>query len=124
MGESKGYIRIADEKGSINISEEVIVVIAATAAMEVDGVHSLFFAHGKEPANLLSKKVLSKGVKLSIEENDVTIDVNIIASIGYSINEVGVDIQRAVSSAIEATMGVKIKSVNINICGVSLKSCK
>lgn len=124
MGESKEYIRINDEKGSINISEEVVAVIAAAATIEVDGVHSLFFSHGKEPANMLSKKVLSKGVKLNIEGDDVIVDVYIIATIGYSVNEVGADIQRAVVSAVEATLGVKVSTVNVNICGVSLKKNK
>jgi uncharacterized alkaline shock family protein YloU len=124
MPESKEYIRISDEKGSINISEEVVAVIAAAAAIEVDGVHSLFFSHGKEPANMLSKKALSRGVKLNIEGDDVAVDVYVIASIGHSVNEVGVDIQKAVISAVESTLGVKVGTVNVNICGVSLKKSK
>lgn len=124
MAESKEYIKINDEKGSINISEEVVAVIAGAATIEVEGVHSLFFSHGKEPSNMLSKKVLSKGVKLSIEGEDVIIDVYIIASIGHSVNEVGVDIQKAVISTIDATLGVKVSTVNVNICGVSLKKSK
>jgi len=124
MAENKEYIRISDEKGSINISEEVVAVIAASATMEVDGVHSLFFSHGKEPTNMLSKKALSKGVKLSIDGEDVIIDVYIVASIGHSVSEVGMDIQKAVISTVEATVGVKVSSVNVNICGVSLKKNK
>jgi uncharacterized alkaline shock family protein YloU len=124
MPESKEYFRINDEKGSINISEEVVAVIAAAAAIEVDGVHSLFFSHGKEPANMLSKKALSRGVRLNIEGDDVTVDVYVVATIGYSVNEVGADIQKAVISAVESTLGIKVGTVNVNICGVSLKKNK
>jgi uncharacterized alkaline shock family protein YloU len=124
MPESKEYIRINDEKGSINISEEVVAVIAAAATIEVDGVHSLFFSYGKEPTNMLSKKALSKGVRLNIDGDEITVDVYVIATIGYSVNEVGVDIQRSVISAVESTLGVKVSKVNVNICGVSLKKNK
>jgi len=124
MGESKGYIRNTDEKGSINISEEVVAVIAAAATLDVDGVHCLFFSFGKEPANMLSRKVLSKGIKLHIDEDSIAIDVFVIASIGYSVNEVGADIQRAVASAVEASVGVTVNAVNVHICGVSLKKKK
>ena len=41
MGENKDYITHPDEKGSVNISEEVISVIAAAAAMETEGVAGL-----------------------------------------------------------------------------------
>ena len=124
MGENKGYIRNADEKGSINISEDVIAVIAAAATIEVDGVYSLFASYGKELTNMLNKKILSKGVKLHIDGDDAAIDLYIIASIGYSVNEVGAQIQRSVISAVESAVGVKVSAVNVHICGVSLKKHK
>ena len=124
MAENKGYIRSIDEKGSINISEDVIAVIAAAAASEVEGVHGLFFSPGKELTNMLGRKGLSKGVKLLISGDDLTIDVYIIADMGYSVSEVGAEIQKAVMSSVEAAVGVAISSVNVHICGVSLKKNK
>ena len=42
MGEnSRDYYFIEDGQGSIRIADDVIAVIAATAALETDGVHSL-----------------------------------------------------------------------------------
>ena len=122
MGESKGYIRSIDEKGSINISEDVVAVIAATASVEAEGVHGLFFAHGKELSNMLSKKGVSRGVRLSIDDEDITIDVYIIVEIGNSVSEVGAEVQRAVMSAVEAAVGVSVSAVNVHICGISLKT--
>lgn len=122
MPDSKGYIRNEDDKGSVNISEDVIAVIAATATVEIEGVHSLFHASGREVAGTLSKKGLSRGVKLIIDGDDVTIDLYVIAEMGYSVSEVGAEIQRGVMSAVEAAVGISVKAVNINICGISLKS--
>jgi len=124
MGDNKGYIKNADEKGSINISEDVVAVIAATAAIEVEGVHGLYHTHGKELINMIGKRLLSRGVKLDIDGDDVTIDVYIVAEMGYSVSEVGAEAQKAVASAVESAVGVTVKAVNVHICGVSLKKQK
>jgi len=121
MSESKGYIRSADEKGSISISEDVIAIIAASAAMEVAGVNGFFFEHGKEITHKISKKGFAKGVKLLIDGDVVTIDVHIIAEMGYSVSEVGVAIQKAVVSAVEDAVGAKVDAVNVHVRGVALR---
>jgi len=121
MGDNKGYIKNAHEKGSINISEDVIAIVAAAATAEVEGVHGLFFAHGRELSNKLSRKGLSRGVKLHVEGDDVTIDVYVMAELGYSVSEIGSEIQKGVLSAVEAAVGVTVKAVNVHICGISLK---
>ena len=121
MAENKGYIISTDEKGSINISEDVIAVIAATAAAETEGVHGLYVSHNKEITNMLVRKGLSKGVKLCMDGDDVSIDINVIADIGVSVNEVGAKVQRAVISAVEDTVGIKVTAVNVSICGIALK---
>ena len=121
MPENKAYIISTDEKGSINISEDVIAVIAAVAAAEVEGVHGPFIPYNKEIANVLGRKGLSKGVKLSINEDSVTIDVSILAEVGFSVSDVGANVQKAVISAVQDTVGVKVSAVNVSICGISLK---
>ena len=124
MSDNKGYIRSSDEKGSINISEDVIAVIAAAAASEVEGVHGLFFTPGKELTNMLGRKGPTRGIKLLIDGDNLTIDVYIMAEMGYSVSEIGVEIQKVVMSAVEAAVGVAVSSVNVHICGVSLKKSK
>jgi len=124
MAEMKGYIRTSDERGSINICQNVVAVIAATAAMEVDGVHGLYQSHGKELTTVSGRKGISRGVKLLIEGDEVKVDVHIIAELGYSVSEIGVTVQKAVSSAIEEAVGANVSTVNIHICGVSLKKAK
>ena len=124
MGEGKEYIKSTDEKGSINISEDVVAVIAAAAASDVEGVSGLFFAHGKDLSNMIGKKGLSRGVRLTIDGDDIIIDVFIMTDIGYSVSEVGAEVQKEVMSTIDAAVGVAVKAVNVHICGVSLKKTK
>ena len=124
MGDNKGYINKTDEKGNINISEEVIAIIAASAAIEVEGVHGLFISHSKELTSVNGRRGLSKGVKLIIDGNDVSIDVQIYAEMGFSVNEVGAEVQKAVITAVESAVGIKVSDVNVNICGIALKKTK
>ena len=121
MAESKGYIKNNDTKGSINISEDVVAVIAASATMEVEGVQGLFYSAGKELVSMVSKKGLSRGVRLHIDGDNVAIDVYILAEIGYPVSDVGADVQKAIISAVEAAVGVTVTAVNVHICGVSLR---
>ena len=124
MGENKGYIKSSDERGSINISEEVISVIVAAAAVDVDGVHGLHCSHGKEITTVIGKRWLSRGIKIYVDGEDISIDVHVIAEMGHSVNEVGAKIQKAVISAVEAAVGATVSAVNVHICGVSLKKNK
>ena len=124
MAESKGYIKSSDDKGSINICQNVVAVIAAAAAVDVEGVHGLYQSPGKEITTVSSKKGLSRGVRIGIDGDIVTADVYFIAKLGHSVSEVGAAVQRAVVSAIEEAVGVKVSTVNVHICGVSLKKIK
>ena len=124
MPESKEYIRNSDEKGSINISEDVVAIIAASAAMEIDGVHSLYYGHSKEITHLIGRKGFAKGVKLTIGEDDIAIDVHVVIQLGSPVSEVCAAIQKAVMSAVEDAVGAKVSAVNVNVSGVALKKNK
>ena len=124
MGEGKGYIKNSDEKGSVNISEDVVAVIAATAAIEVEGVHGLYYSHGREITTVAGRRGLTKGVRLSIKEDGVTIDIYVVVDMGYPVSEVGAEIQKAVISAVESAVGATVNAANVHISGVSLKKSK
>ena len=121
MPENKGYIVNSDEKGSVNICQSVIAVIAASAAIDVDGVHGLYQSHGKELTEVSSKRGLARGVRTNIDEDGVSLDVNLIIEIDYSVGKVSENVQKAVRAALEEAVGVTVKDVNITISGVSRK---
>ena len=124
MAEIKGYISNSDERGSVNICQSVVAVIAATAAVEVDGVYGLYQSPGRELISMSGRKGISRGIRLQIDENEVTVEVHLIAEMGNPVSEVGAAVQKAVKSAIEEAVGAKVTAVNINVCGVSLKKAK
>ena len=118
MGENKDYITHPDEKGSINISEVVISVIAASAALETEGVAAL--SAGRDLGELLGKKNLSKGVRLTVEDETVKVDLWLTVKLGVSVNNVGKKVQEAVAAGIESMTGFKVTEVNVHITGVNL----
>ncbi|NMA25528.1 MAG: Asp23/Gls24 family envelope stress response protein [Clostridiales bacterium] len=124
MGENREYISYLDEKGSINISEEVVAIIAGSTALEIEGVAGLYSTPGRDIAELLGRKNLTRGVKIHLDEKTITADIYIMASLGYAVNEVGTAVQKAVATAIESTTGLKVTAVNVHICGIAFKKDK
>ena len=118
MGENKEYIMHPDEKGSINISEEVIAAIAANAATEIEGVSGLYVSTSKEFADLLGKKNATKGVKITTEGDLVTVDISILVKFGFAVSETAKNVQGAVKTEIESATGLEVKAVNVTVNGV------
>jgi uncharacterized alkaline shock family protein YloU len=121
MGENRDYITYPEDKGSINISEEVVAIIAGSAALEVEGVACLYSTPGRDITELIGKKSLARGVKIHMEDRTISADIYIMAVMGVAVNEVGTSVQNAVSTAIESTTGLTVAAVNVHICGISLK---
>ncbi len=119
MSESKEYLVQSVEKGTVNISEEVVAAIAALAISEVEGVYGLSSSFTADLAELLGRQNMSKGVKLSIEDSVVTVECFVVISYGYEIPAIAETIQNDVTTAIESMTGLKVASVNVDICGIS-----
>lgn len=112
------YISIAAEKGSLNISEDVIAVIAGSAISETDGVAGLSNTVGSEIYEFIGKKNVSKGIKVSFEEQTIIVDATIMVRFGTGITDIGEKVQSAVCSAVESMTGI-CPVVNIRVAGIS-----
>ena len=118
MSENKEYISQIQENGAVHISEDVLTSIAATAALEVEGVSGL--GTGRT-AELLTKKNSGKGVKITIgEDNTVSIECSIIVNLGQNIVDAAKAVQDAVVSAVESVTGIKVADVNVTVAGIAL----
>ncbi len=125
MAESKEYISCPDELGCIHISEEVLAVTAAAAALEVEGVGGLAANLGSNLAELLAgRKNLSKGVRVAITESVVTVDISVLVRYGFSVQKAARAVQDGVTAAIENTSGLSVDAVNVHVVGVSFDQQK
>ena len=108
-----------DKIGEVQIADEVVAIIAGLAATEVEGVDSMAELVGK-----LGMKNLSKGVKVDISEDQVSVDLSLNMKYGYSIPAVSEKVQEKVKTAIENMTGLSVMDVNIKIAGVSLEEAR
>lgn len=121
MSESKDYISRPDEMGEINISEEVLAMIAAVAALDVEGVSALGSGVGGDMSAAAARKSLSRAVRLTVEEEEITVDIALLVSYGSAVPAVARTVQEAVVSAVENTSGLKVTRVNVSVTGVTFQ---
>ena len=106
--------------GEVQIADEVVAIIAGIAATEAEGVAAMAGNIQKEFVSKLGMKVLSKGVRISVEEGKVSVDLSIILDYGYSIPEVTKTVQEKVKNAIETMTGLTVADVNISVADVKI----
>ncbi|WP_325244712.1 Asp23/Gls24 family envelope stress response protein [Dysosmobacter sp.] len=124
MGESKEYMTLPEENGSINISEEVIAAIAVGAVRDVEGVSGMMTNLGGSVTDLVTKKNAqkgTKGVKIDMTGTALVLDVYLTVKFGTPIPEVAENAQKAVISAVEAMTGCSVGAVNVHVGGVTLE---
>ena len=109
-------------KGEIKIADEVVAIIAALAATEVEGVASMAGNITNELIGKLGMKNLSKGVKVDVLEGIVTVSLALNLKYNYSIVEVSARVQEKVKNAIENMTGLEVAGVNIKVAGVEMES--
>ncbi|MDD6189756.1 MAG: Asp23/Gls24 family envelope stress response protein [Clostridiales bacterium] len=122
MADSKEYISRIEAEGSINISEDVLSILTVEAIKEVEGVGGISSASGGK--ELLGKKNPFKGVKVVVEDDNVTIDAHILVVYGNPVNEVAKQVQTSVSKAVGDMTGLNIKAVNVHVSGVLFEKDK
>ena len=109
-----------DTENGIEISNDVIAVIAGVAVSEVQGVASMSGGFAGGITEVLSgKKNLAKGIKVEKSENSAKIDVNIIVEYGTRIPDVAYEIQNRVKKSVENMTGFKVEEVNVHVQGVN-----
>ena len=114
---------IKTENEGIQISNDVVAVIAGVAVSEVPGVAGMSGGFAGGITEVLSgKKNLSKGIKVESGEKETKIDVNIIVEYGIRIPDVAFEIQNRVKKAVESMTGLKVVEVNVHIQGVSTEN--
>ena len=112
-------------ENGIEISNDVIAVIAGVAVSEVQGVASMSGGFAGGITEVLSgKKNMAKGIKVDKTENTAKIDVNIIVEYGSRIPDVAFEIQNRVKKAVENMTGFQVEEVNVHVQGVNTNASK
>ena len=115
---AENYITKHVEKGTINISEDVIAVMVSAAVTEVDGVAGFGNATTPDLVELFGRKAPQKGLKIRFIDDKITIDVIVNVKLGGSITDIALHIQEAVCREVESVTGMSAV-VNVHVAGVS-----
>ena len=70
----------------------------------------------------LGMKNLSKGVKVDVTEEHVSVDLSLNMKYGYNIPDVSEKVQDRVKTAIENMTGLHVLDVNIKIASVNMEA--
>ena len=128
--ENKGEVleldeEIKSENDGIQISNDVVAVIAGVAVSEVQGVAGMAGGFAGGISEVFSgKKNLAKGIKADINEGKAKLDVNIIVEYGSRIPDVAFEIQNRVKKAVENMTGLVVEEVNVHVQGVNTDTAK
>ena len=104
--------------GSVKIHKQVIAEIVENAIKEITGVDLV----SKDLASSLSDLFGIKrhaGVLVQIDKNSqVVIDVKVSIRHGMNIQDIARQIQNVIRSAIERTVDIDLRDINVNIQGI------
>ena len=109
--------------GTVSFATEVVATIAGLAATEVDGVASMI-SPSAGLADMFSRKSnrnLTKGVRIDLEDNRVSVDVTITVDYGSPVPDVARNIQENVKKAIETMSGLDVRNVDVHVTGISFE---
>ena len=122
MAEKRTTYKIQDLGGigEVQIADEVVAIIAGLAATEVDGVASMAGNITNELVSKLGVKNLSKGVMVTVEGKNVSVQISLIIEYGCSVPVVTAKVQERVKSAIENMTGLEVTEVKITVAGVNM----
>ena len=113
-----------DSIGAVQIADDVVAMIASLATTEIEGVSAMAGNVTNELMSKVGMKNLTKGVKVDVQENNVTVDLAVTMEYGYNIPATCQKVQQKVKAAIENMTGLTCTDVNIRIAGVNMKKDK
>ena len=130
MAENKEDIRstytIYDDEtvGTVQVADDVVMIIAALAATEAEGVASLAGGITADKVGKMSAKSISKGVRVEVTEGIVKVRIALQIRFGSTIPETAKKVQEKVRSAIENMTGLTVSDVDISVTDLQLETAE
>jgi uncharacterized alkaline shock family protein YloU len=99
--------------GKTTIAPEVLVTIARLTALSVPGVSRL--ATIPSEMERFFNRSTSEGIKISVENELVYVDVYVILQADVNVRDVSRAIQSQVSRAISEMVGMEVGKINVHV---------
>ena len=109
----------SNDYGTVIIDNKVVARMAGLTALECFGIVGMAaLSRSDGLVKLLTRNSISKGIKVEIENNEVTIDFHVIIAYGVAISAVAENLISNVKYTVENSTGFKVKKINIYVEGV------
>ncbi|MGF3066354.1 Asp23/Gls24 family envelope stress response protein [Facklamia sp. P12945] len=115
-------INIQTPNGEISLENEVIATIVGAAVTDNYGVVGMVSKHffRDNLTDILKKENYSRGVLISQEGDNISVDVYIVVSYGTKISVICQNIQQAVKYNVEQLLGFELDFVHVHVQGVTI----
>ncbi|RVU54900.1 Asp23/Gls24 family envelope stress response protein [Anaerosphaera multitolerans] len=113
---------VKTDGGNIIIENTVLAHIAGISAMESYGIVGMASKSATDGLlEILKFDNLSKGIKVSTEDNQINIELHVVLEYGVKISVVGENIIDRVRFNIENLTGLKVDNIEVFVEGIRLK---
>jgi uncharacterized alkaline shock family protein YloU len=105
---------VEESLGKVTIAPNVLVTIVQKTAASVAGVAGL---HETVPSvkRLLGFQTVGHGVEVSVVEDQVAVDVYLVARRGVDLLQMGRQVQSEITRAIQDIVGKAVREVNVHV---------
>ena len=104
--------------GSVHVHKEVLAEIVVNAVSQVKGVRFQTNGLGQAFSKVFGMKSFP-GIQIHVNpEGGLNVDVSVIVQYGLNLPMVGQDLQDTIKKALEKSVDVQLKDINVNIQGV------
>lgn len=119
--DKNSYVLQDDENfGTVKIADDVVAMIAALAATEVEGVAAMSGNMTNELLSRVGVKSMAKGTRVEVLQKKVKVDLAITIEYGFNIPATCQRVQTKVKNAVENMTGLEVNDVNIRIAGINV----
>lgn len=123
MAEDSKIILSSEDQslGTIEVAPRVVEIIAGVAASEIDGVSKMYGSLANSFGELLGRSDQRRGVKLTNQNENLTIDIDVYIDYGVSVPKLAAKIQDLVKQQVTLMTDLNVSEVNIHVKGIVQK---
>lgn len=111
--------------GRTTIQDGVVAKVAGIAARGVSGVYALGGGAARALGAIrdaLNTTDLTQGVSVEVGEQEVAVDVTIVAEYPAALQQVAGDVRSAIGAAMRDIVGMEVREVNVTVDDVHIAS--
>jgi uncharacterized alkaline shock family protein YloU len=104
--------------GSVQVHKEVLAEIVYNATSQIKGVRLKKHGFGQNIGRLFGQNRYP-GIQIRLDaDNRIIVDVSVFVQYGLNLPMIGQEVQDVVKKALEKSVDVQLKDINVNIKGV------